>query len=237
MDHVSTSFAGRTHWGYSRYMSDSQDKAPAWLEILKGKFIVFDGPDGSGKSTQFRLLGELVHEAGFDVCEVREPGGTPVGERIREVLLDPSLDEMAVRCELLLYMASRAQLASQTLKPAKESGAIILADRFISSTLAYQGSAGGLAVDDIMHIGQFAVEECWPDLVIIFDVEPEIASQRLNPELDRMELKGDDYHKKVRGGYLDQAKENPSGYLLIDAGGSIADTFKKVLEGLKAKFG
>ena len=111
-------------------MSESSNKVPAWLEQLKGKFVVFDGPDGSGKSTQYRLLCDLSHEAGLEVCEVREPGGTAIGEQIRNVLLDPTHEEMSVRCELLMYMASRAQLASQRLNPAKARGSFIFGGSF-----------------------------------------------------------------------------------------------------------
>ena len=122
-----------------------------WLNKLRGRFIVFDGPDGSGKSTQFRRFLSLVHSADIEVCEVREPGGTEIGEQVRKVLLDPNnKEEIDLRAEMLLFMASRAQLISQRIRPAMKEGKLILADRFISSTLAYQGSAGGLPQEEIL---------------------------------------------------------------------------------------
>jgi len=189
-----------------------------WVRQLAGKFIVFDGPDGSGKTTQFRRFVRLATEAGLEVCEVREPGGTYVGEQIRKVLLDPdNQEEVDVRCEMLLFMASRAQLVQQKLRPAIAAGKLILADRFISSTLAYQGSAGGLPTQDILDVGHFALNDVWPDLFVIFDVDDKTAAGRLNPLLDRIELKSAEFHRKVRQGYLDQAQSDPNGYAVIDA--------------------
>ena len=118
--------------------SKKKDASSKWVYNLRSRFIVFDGPDGSGKSTQFRRFSDFVHDNGIETCEVREPGGSPIGEKIREILLDPANDEMVLRCEMLLYMASRAQLAEECIKPAMMDGQLILVDRFISSTLAYQ---------------------------------------------------------------------------------------------------
>jgi len=206
----------------------------AWVQQLRGRFVVFDGPDGSGKSTQFRRFTEYVRGTGLAVCEVREPGGTLIGEQIRNVLLDPKNEDMDIRCEMLLYMASRAQLVAQRIGPAQANGELVLADRFISSTLAYQGSAGGLPIDDIMRIGQVALHKHWPQLVVVFDVDQETASRRLNPLLDRMELKGAAYHRIVRQGYLDQAKNDPQRYLVIDARVSADEVFDRLCAGLKA---
>ena len=119
----------------------SSADAPDWEALLKGRFIVFDGPDGSGKTTQFRRLINLAHSHGIKTTEVREPGGTPIGEQIRNILLDPTNEEMVTKCEMLLYMASRAQLIEQKIAPALSEGQLVIADRFISSTLAYQGTA------------------------------------------------------------------------------------------------
>lgn len=169
-----------------------------WVKQLAGRFVVFDGPDGSGKSTQFRRFGALARASGLDVCEVREPGGTEIGERVREILLDPIHENMHVRCEMLLYMASRAQLVAERISPAIERGELVLADRFISSTLAYQGTAGGMAFEEILSVGKVAVDRCWPDAVVIFDVDEATAAHRLNPLLDRIEAKGAAYHRRVR---------------------------------------
>lgn len=206
-----------------------------WINRLAGKFIVFDGPDGSGKSTQFRRLHQLAEANGVSVCEVREPGGTIIGEQIRQVLLDPAHDMMDLRCEMLLYMASRAQLVSERILPAKAKGQLVLADRFISSTLAYQGTAGGMRVDDIMTVAQVAVGQCWPNLVIVFDVDEATAAKRLNPLLDRMEQKGATYHARVRQGYLDQAKADPLRYVVVDARPDADAVFGEMCEQLRVK--
>lgn len=212
-----------------------------WLPSLAGKFIVFDGPDGSGKSTQFRHLVDLARQAGLTVCEVREPGGTRVGERIREILLDPIHDEMSLRCEMMLYMASRAQLVEQRIRPALARGELVLADRFVSSTLAYQGSAGGLPDREIMHVAYAALGEpgapdaAWPDLVVVFDVDEVTASARLNPLLDRMERKSAEFHRTVRQGFLDQAKRDPDHYLVIDAGRDQSDVTRLLLSALESR--
>ncbi|QDU34607.1 Thymidylate kinase [Poriferisphaera corsica] len=212
--------------------SKKKDASSKWVYNLRSRFIVFDGPDGSGKSTQFRRLSEFVHDNGIETCEVREPGGSSIGEKIREILLDPANDEMVLRCEMLLYMASRAQLAEECIKPSMMDGQLILVDRFISSTLAYQGAAGGLDPSDIMAVGEFALQDVWPDLTVIFDVDELTAQHRLVGKSkrkkhlettqmslfsDRMELKGADYHRNVRQGFLDQAEANPDKYLVIDA--------------------
>lgn len=194
----------------------------SWMSELAGRFIVFDGPDGSGKTTQFRRFVRIAREfAGLEVCDVREPGGTAVGERVRQILLDPVHDEMDLRAEMLLYMASRAQLVSQRIRPALARGEVVVADRFVSSTLAYQGAAGGLPEAEIMAVAECACGPrtggTWPDVVVIFDVDEATAATRLNPLLDRMEQKGAAFHRKVRAGYLAQAKRDPGRHIVIDA--------------------
>lgn len=160
--------------------STGKPTVPAeWLRHLGGLFLVLDGPDGSGKSTQFKRLIDMARAAGVTVCDVREPGGTEVGERVRAILLDPVHDEMTVRCEMLLYMASRAQLVQQKITPALARGELVLADRFISSTHAYQGAAGGLPREDIVAVGKAACGGVEPDLVVIFDVDEATAAARL----------------------------------------------------------
>ncbi len=206
--------------------------ATNWASLLPGKFIVFDGPDGSGKSTQLRSLAAAARAASVETIEVREPGGTSIGEKIREVLLDPANGEMVTRCEMLLYMASRAQLVEERILPALERGAFVLADRFISSTLAYQGSAGGVSVKDIMAVGDIAIGGRWPDLVVIFDVDWATAQSRMTRALDRIEQKDADYHRRVRAGYLEQARANPSRYLVIDSTVEPQVVFESVTAGM-----
>lgn len=191
----------------------------AWLNAYRGRFVVFEGPDGSGKSTQFRRLSDAAKAKGVPLCEVREPGGTPVGEKIRETLLarvQPGMD-MSLRCEMLLYMASRAELVERRIRPALKAGELVLADRYVASTLAYQGAAGGLSGADISAVARVATQNLQPDLVVIFDLDEAAAAARLSPLLDRMEAKGAAFHRKVRHGYLDLAKGDPSRYAVVDA--------------------
>ena len=206
-----------------------------WLPRLRGKFVVFDGPDGSGKTTQFRRFCDGARLAGLTVCEVREPGGTAVSERIRDILLDATLEEMCVRCELMLYMASRAQLVEERIRPALARGELVAADRYVSSTLAYQGAAGGHPIDEIRAVAQAACGEVWPDLYVIFDVDQKTAAGRLNPLLDRMEQKGVAFHRKVREGYLDQAREDPEHYAVIDGSQETDAVTMSLLDVLRAR--
>lgn len=198
-------------------MSTAHIDLASLAQRFAGVFIVFDGPDGSGKTTQFRRLVAELRQRGLDPCEVREPGGTIIGEHIRSVLLEHHDEPMSVRCEMLLYMASRAQLVERLIAPAIEARRPVLADRFVSSTLAYQGTAGGLVPSDILSVAQIATGGVEPDLVVIFDVDQATAATRLNPLLDRMEAKGREFHARVREGYLQQARERPDRYAVVDA--------------------
>ena len=207
-----------------------------WLQHLAGRFIVFDGPDGSGKTTQFARFVSYCRDTGIDMCEVREPGGTTIGEQIRAILLNPDTIEMSLRCEMMLYMASRAQLVEERIRPALERGQLGLADRFLSSTLAYQGAAGGLSEAEILAVGKVAVGSIWPDLTIIVDVDERVAARRLHPLLDRMEKKGVEFHRRVREGFLAQARAQPSQYLVVDGTCEVDAVFAAVLEGVAARF-
>jgi dTMP kinase len=201
------------------------------LERLRGKFIAFEGPDGSGKSTQLNKLVELARSRGIEVCSVREPGGTSVGEKIRAILLDRE-SEMTLHCEMLLYMASRAQLVEERIGPALAQGHIVIADRFVSSTYAYQGSGGGVPSEHIRAVADAAVRGTYPDLVLIFDVDSATAMRRTSgtekvgkkkavPTVslfaDRIEQRPTDFHTKVREGYLALAKADPAHHAVIDA--------------------
>jgi len=211
-----------------------QDNA-AWSSLLPGKFVVFDGPDGSGKSTQLFTLAHAARAAGVETVEVREPGGTSIGEKIRGVLLDPANAEMVTRCEMLLYMASRAQLMEERIAPALARGAFVLADRFISSTLAYQGSAGGLPREDIMAVGDIAIGGRWPDLVVVFDVDWTTAQSRMNRARDRMEQKDAEYHARVREGYIQQARSQPERYLVVDSTAEPETVFMALTHGMSLR--
>lgn len=210
------------------------------LRAWQGRFIVLEGPDGSGKSTQYRRLAEALAGAGVRVCQVREPGGTVTGERIREVLLDKANTGMTVRCEMLLYMASRAELIEQVILPALGRGELVLADRFVPSTLAYQGAAGGLPAADIAAAARVATRAVQPELILLFDVDTETALKRMGggdraAGMDRMEAKGAAFHRAVRQGYLDQAKADPRRYAVIDAGQDADAVFAQVLATLRER--
>ncbi len=173
---------------------------------FSGKFIVLDGPDGCGKSTQTQLLRDWITSQGFETVSFRDPGTTVIGEKIRDILLDPIHDIMDVRAELLLYMASRAQLWHECIHPALKAGKCVIMDRWLSSTCAYQGYAGKAGIDTVLKIAQTSLERLWPDAIIILDVDLETAASRMQRQLDRMEQKGDNYHSKVRQGFLELAK-------------------------------
>ena len=205
-------------------------------KTLQGQFVAFDGPDGSGKSTQINRFVERFRTQGVTVREVREPGGTPIGEQVRTILLDPENEGMTLPCEMLLYMASRAQLVEQEITPALARGELVIADRFVSATLAYQGTAGGIRVDWIQKVAEVAVAGCWPALTIILDVDDQTAAGRLNPLLDRMELKGKAFHAKVREGFLEQASKWPERYRVIDATMSEDAVETAVLEAVENRF-
>lgn len=213
----------------------------SWLSALAGRFVVFDGPDGSGKSTQFRRFADAARAAGLTVCEVREPGGTHVGEEIRDLLLQVKgyheSEPLDPVCEMLLFMASRAQLMAARIRPALARGELVLADRFVSSTLAYQGAAGGLDREQILAVGRVAIGRVWPDLVVVFDVDQATAASRLSPLLDRMEARGAAFHRRVRQGFLDEAAADPQRYLVIDATVDADAVGRAVLAGLRDRLG
>jgi len=217
-------------------VTDSAPLPGKLARALRGRFVVFDGPDGSGKSTQLRRFIAAARASGLDPVEVREPGGTEIGEKIRSALLDHlEEDEMSLRCEMLLYMASRAQLVEQCIRPALAKNQLVVADRFVSSTLAYQGTAGGLPVAEIRAAAAIACGDTTPDLVVIFDVDEETAAGRLNPLLDRMEAKGRAFHRRVRQGYLDQISADPDHNVRVDATSGEDQVYEALLGALSAK--
>jgi dTMP kinase len=210
----------------------------SFLRRYAGRFVVFEGPDGSGKSTQFARLGQVCKDLGVPLCEVREPGGTPVGERIRQHILLARADEgleMGVRCEMLMYMASRAELVEKKIIPALSRGEMVMADRYVASTLAYQGAAGGLPSSDIAAVARVATRNLQPDLVVLFDIDEQAAAKRLSPLLDRMEAKGAAFHRKVRQGYLDQAKADPGRYAVVDASRTADEVWAAMIAQLRER--
>jgi dTMP kinase len=203
---------------------------------IRGRFLVFEGPDGSGKTTQLARFAAACDAAGLPTTHVRDPGGTQIGERIRDMLLEHSEEDISARCEMLLYMASRAQLVAHKIAPALARGECVLADRFYASTLAYQGTAGGVPADEILSAALIACGDSRPDLTVVFDVDEPTAASRLSPLLDRMEAKGAAFHKRVREGYLDQARQDPEHVALIDARGTPAQVFDAIVATLRERF-
>lgn len=192
--------------------------------MREGYFISFEGGDGSGKSTQIQILREFLEERGYDVILTREPGGTPISEKIRSLILDKANSEMDDMTEALLYAAARAQLVSQVIRPALEEGKVVICDRFVDSSMAYQAYARGLG-DSVKTINAFAVGDCMPDLTILLKVNPQVGSSRIgNRERDRIELASSDFHKKVYEGYLQLEKLYPERIVGIDA----ADTIENI---------
>lgn len=188
-----------------------------------GKFIVFEGPEGGGKTLQAGLLAERLHRAGFDVVSTREPGGTPVGNAIRSVLLGQGGYTMLPETEVLLLAAARAQHVRDVIRPALDRGAWVVCDRFVDSTFAYQGGGSGLDLGPIRSIQAFATGGLEPDLRILLDVPVAIGLQRryATPEsVNRIDLADITYHQRVRDTYLALAAEAPHGWIVIDAQGS-----------------
>lgn len=202
----------------------------------KGQFITVEGIDGVGKSTQAVLMGALLDSAGYDVLRLREPGGVSISEQIRAVLLDSANDEMGDMCELLLYEAARAQLVHQVVKPALAAGKTVICDRFYDSTTAYQSFADGLDREIVFQANELAVDGCRPDLTFVFDLPVEDAHRRRSDRAaeDRLELKGQDFQRRVSEGFRAVAADEPERVKLIDAGGSIAEVFSSVVDELRA---
>jgi dTMP kinase len=196
---------------------------------FSGKFIVLDGPDGCGKTTQTKLLAEWLGKKGIEVAAFREPGGTAIGEKIRKILLNPDHIAMSTSAEVMLYMAARVQLWTEKISPALKDNKCVVLDRWLSSTCAYQGCAGGFGADNVIKIAEDCLERPWPDMTIMLDLDLKTASQRLNRDLDRMEQKGDGYHKKVREGFLQLARDRVS-FTVIEASGDIETVHKKIIE-------
>lgn len=170
-------------------------------EHQRGLFVVLDGPDGGGKTTQVARLADWLRERSHTVVTCRDPGGTPLGDRLRAILLDRGTVDLSMRAEMLLYMASRAQLVSQVIRPALDAGSIVISDRFLLANIVYQGYAGGLDVEEVGRVGLTATGGLLPDLTIVLDVPPDVARARVGPARDRIEDRPDDFHAKVREGF------------------------------------
>lgn len=193
---------------------------------MPGLFITFEGTEGCGKSTQITALADRLQQEGKTVFRTREPGGTPLGEAIRNLLQhDPAGRDMTPEAELLLFAASRAQLVCKSILPALAAGAIVLCDRFMDSTTVYQGVARKIDSDAVTHINHLAVGSARPDLTILIDIEPEVGMARVHSrsggKLDRMESEAIGFFKAVRQGYLELAENNPERFIVLDGSKSI----------------
>lgn len=184
-------------------------------------FFAFDGLDGVGKTTQMDLFRAWLAAAGHEVVQCHDPGSTPLGEAIREILLGHRLP-IERTSEMLLFMAARAQLVAEVIRPALAAGKTVLSDRYLLANLVYQGHAGGLDVETIRNIGQVATGGILPDLVFVLDMPPQTAAERIDRPLDRMESQGDHYQARLRHGFLAEAARDPQRLVVIDAARDIA---------------
>jgi len=200
--------------------------------VKKGVFITIEGPEGAGKTTIIEMLMEKLKTEGYPVLSTREPGGIEIAEKIRNVILDKENKAMDARTEALLYAAARRQHLVEKVLPAIENGYIVICDRFIDSSLAYQGHARGLGIDEVYAINQFAIEKLMPDATFYFDVDPEMGLERINRdkgrEINRLDLEGFEFHHKVREGYRLLCARYPNRIVEIDASQSVETVFENV---------
>jgi dTMP kinase len=185
-------------------------------------FFSFDGIDGVGKSTQVRLFCEALRAAGHDVVTCRDPGSTPLGERVRDLLLTKDVETpIGQRSEMLLYMTARAQLVDEVIRPALQAGKTVVSDRYLLANVVYQGHAGGLDPADVWRVGAVATAGVMPDCTFVLDMRPDAAAGRLNRPLDRMESRGVEYREQLRAGFLAEAKASDGRIHVVDANQSI----------------
>ena len=200
---------------------------------MKGKFISFEGIDGCGKTTQIKFLEEYLLKQGYNILVLREPGGTKVGEKVRDILLDKN-NFISPVTEMLLYASSRAQLVEEKILPAIEEGKIVLLDRFVDSSYVYQGYARGLGIEKVKVVNEIATMGILPDVTIYIDITPEEAMKRRGKiEADRLERESWDFHKKVREGYIKLVKEFPKRFVFIDGMQELMKVHKDIIDVVK----
>jgi dTMP kinase len=206
-----------------------------WKMSKKGIFISMEGPDGSGKSTQIEKIKSYLEGEGYEVVVTREPGGTAISEAVREIILNKAYTEMGYMTEALLYASARAQLVSEVIKPAIESGRAVISDRFIDSSAVYQGMARGLGVENIYNINEYAIQGIMPDVTFLLDLPARtgISRKKDQKELDRMELESIEFHEKVAQGYRDLAKLSPERIYTVDAAADIETVSGNIIKKLQ----
>lgn len=203
--------------------------------VINRRFIVFEGVDGAGKSTQVSLAAETLRARGRDVLVTREPGGTRLGEAVRRLLLDVKNAEMTGETEALLYAAARAQCVREVIAPALRRGAVVLCDRFADSTLAYQGYGRGLDLEPLRRINDLATGGLYPALTVVLDLPVDKARLRLpDGRRDRLEREAADFHERVRAGYLALATAAPEAYLVLEADLPVSVLAERILERIEA---
>jgi dTMP kinase len=206
----------------------------------RGHFITFEGIDGCGKTTQIRLLAERFREQGIEPVETVEPGGTPIGQQIRRILLDPASAEIQPRTELLLYFASRAQNVDQVIRPALDAGRMVLCDRFTDSTLVYQGCGRGLDTSVVIELDRIACRGLQPDITLLIDIDLETSlarAKRRNERVGQSESRIDEesaaFHERVRQGYLGLAKSQPERFVVIDGRAPVGEVALRIREAVR----
>lgn len=202
-------------------------------------FITFEGPDGAGKSTIIKLVHEKLLQDGFNIVLTREPGGTPIAEKIRDIILDNSNQALDARTEALLYAASRRQHLVEKIWPALKEGKIVLCDRFLDSSLAYQGGGRNLGVENVLNINLFATENTYPDLTLFFDVSPEVGLARVSKDkkrvADRLDNENENFHDKVYRTFKEIIEQNKNRIVVIDASKSIDEVVETTYKIIKER--
>ena len=200
-------------------------------------FITFEGPDGAGKSTIIKLVHEKLLQDGFNIVLTREPGGTPIAEKIRDIILDNSNQALDARTEALLYAASRRQHLVEKIWPALKEGKIVLCDRFLDSSLAYQGGGRNLGVENVLNVNLFATENTYPDLTLFFDVSPEVGLARVSKDkkrvADRLDNENENFHDKVYKTFKEIVEQNKNRIVVIDASKSIDEVVETTYKIIK----
>ncbi|WP_232698991.1 dTMP kinase [Brevibacillus daliensis] len=204
--------------------------------MKRGLFLTLEGGEGAGKSSVITLLEEKLVEMGHEVLVTREPGGVEIAEKIRHIILDTAHVKMDGRTEALLYAAARRQHLVEKVLPALEEGKIVLCDRFVDSSLAYQGYARGLGIEQVLSINMFAIQDCLPDVTLYLDVDPKVGLARIHSnderEINRLDLEGMKFHEQVRAGYEQVVEQYPERILRIDANQSLENVLEQIISSL-----